>query len=131
MTMNGIPFARPMRGLVIERLIDAPRERVFKAWTEPHQVMKWWAPQHFVVTFCVMDLRPRGRWSVCMRSPEGIEYWTRGVYRDVCEPEMLVVSLSWPGSDADPPMETMVSLSFAEEGDKTRLTFEQTIFEAV
>ncbi|CAN5630054.1 SRPBCC domain-containing protein [soil metagenome] len=129
MAVNMKPTERQTRGLVIDRVIDAPREQVFSAWTEPQQVMRWWAPRNFVTTFCAIDLRPRGRWSVCMHSPEGIEYWTRGLYRKVCKPEMLVLSFTWQESSVHPPIETVVSLNFADEGEKTRFTFEQTFVE--
>lgn len=122
--------AVPPPALRFERVIDAPRERVFKAWTEPQQMMRWWAPAGFAATFCAVDLRPRGRWSICMQSSEGIEYRTEGIYREVCEPETLVMSLTWQESPIDAPCESTVALSFAEEGDKTRFTFEQTFVDS-
>ena len=122
--------AIPSPALRFERVIDAPRERVFRAWTEPQQVMSWWAPSGFAATYCAIDLRPRGHWSICMQAPDGSEHWTQGVYREVCEPESLVMSLSWQESPVHPPREATLALRFAEEGDKTRFTFEQTFVDA-
>lgn len=127
MSINGKFALRQSRELVIERVVDAPRELVFRAWTEPAQVMRWWAPDNFEATLCVMEPRPMGRWSVCMRSPEGLEYRAQGVYRELRVPELLVLSLTWQDSEATSPLETVVSLNFAAEGAKTRFTFEQTI----
>jgi uncharacterized protein YndB with AHSA1/START domain len=92
-------------------------------------MMRWWAPAGFATTFCAVDLRPRGRWSICMQAPDGSEHWTQGVYREVCAPETLVLSLTLQESPTQAPLETTVSLKFAEEGGKTRFTFEQTILE--
>jgi len=60
------------RELVITRIFDAPRHVVFRAWTEPDRVARWWGPQGFVTTYCDMDIRPGGTFRVCMRSPEGV-----------------------------------------------------------
>jgi uncharacterized protein YndB with AHSA1/START domain len=122
--------AIPPPRLRFERVVDAPRERVFEAWTEPQQMMRWWAPSGFSATFCAIDLRPHGRWSICMQAPDGSEQWTHGVYQQVCAPETLVLSLTWQEESMTTPLETMVSLTFAEEAGKTRFIFEQTILEA-
>ncbi|MGH8068203.1 MAG: SRPBCC domain-containing protein [Candidatus Entotheonellia bacterium] len=67
------------RELVITRIFDAPRELVFKAWTEPERLMRWWGPNSFTTPFCTIDLRPGGVFHCCMRSPEGRDYWCKGV----------------------------------------------------
>jgi uncharacterized protein YndB with AHSA1/START domain len=71
------------RELFITRVFDAPRELVFKAWTEPHRAVRWWGPQGFTTAHCEMDTQPGGVYRVCMRSPEGTEHWQRGVCREV------------------------------------------------
>ena len=78
------------RVLVIERLFDAPRSLVFKVWTHPEHLMRWWGPHGFTLPSCRIDLRPGGVWRFCMRSPEGNNYWQQGVYREIMEPERLV-----------------------------------------
>jgi uncharacterized protein YndB with AHSA1/START domain len=67
------------QGLVITRVLDAPRDLVFKAWTEPERVMRWWGPHGFTTLFCTIDLRPGGVFHHCMRSPEGQDFWSKGI----------------------------------------------------
>ena len=75
------------RTLIIERVFDAPRALVFKAWTEPERLVLWWGPRGFTMPACTMDARPGGAFRFCMRSPEGTDHWLRGVYREIVEPE--------------------------------------------
>jgi uncharacterized protein YndB with AHSA1/START domain len=117
--------------LVITRVFDAPRDVVFQAWTEPGRVARWWGPQGFVTTYCDMDIRPGGAFRVCMRSPEGAEHWKQGVYREVVEPERLVFTFAWEDADGNPTHQTLVTVSFAEEGSRTKLTLHQAVFETV
>ena len=84
------------RELVITRIFDAPRELVFKAWTEPERAVRWWGPQGFTTAHCEMDTRPGGTYRVCMRSSE-----------------------------------TVVTVTLAEYGAKTKLTLHQALFETV
>src|SRR5277367_63140 len=74
------------RELVVTRVLDAPRRLVFKAWTEPEQVARWWGPQGFVTTLCEMDIWPGGAYRVGMRSSQGTHHVRRGVYREIVEP---------------------------------------------
>jgi uncharacterized protein YndB with AHSA1/START domain len=67
--------------LIIERIFDAPREMVWKAWTDPTYVSHWWGPKDFTAPFCKIDFRVGGRFHYCMRSPKGEEYWNVGEYR--------------------------------------------------
>src|SRR5215831_372530 len=119
------------RELLITRIFDAPRELVFRAWTEPERAVRWWGPQGFTTAHCEMDLRPGGTYRVCMRSPEGAEHWQRGVCREVVEPERLVFTFAWEDKEGRPGHETVVTVSFAEYGTKTRLTSHQAVFETV
>src|SRR6202022_3575404 len=94
--------------LVITRIFDAPRELVFKAWSEPDRAMRLWRPQGFTTAHCEMDVRPGGAYRVCMRSPEGTEHWQRGICREVVEPERLVFSFAWGGAQGMPGREKVV-----------------------
>ena len=76
------------RELVITRIIDAPRERIFKAWIE--QLPEWWGPNGMTTAFCEMDLRPGGAFRTVMRASDGTEYPTKGVFLEVVEPERIV-----------------------------------------
>src|ERR1700732_4227552 len=116
------------RELVITRVLEAPRRRVFQAWTEPDRVARWWGPQGFVTAYYAMDIRPGGAFRFCMRSPEGIEYWKQGVYREVIEPERLVFTFAWEDAEGKPGHVTVVTVTFADYGDKTKLTLHQAVF---
>jgi uncharacterized protein YndB with AHSA1/START domain len=119
------------RELVITRILDAPRLLVFKAWTEPEQVARWWGPQGFVTTLCEMDIRPGGAYCVGMRSPQGTHHVKRGVYREIVEPERIVFTYAWEDAEGRLGHATLVTVTFAEHGTKTRLTLHQAIFETV
>ena len=92
---------------------------------------RWWGPQGFVTTYWDMDIRPGGAFRVCMRSLEGAEHWKQGVYREVVEPERLVFTFAWEDGAGRPGHQTVVTVIFAERGDKTELTLHQAVFETV
>jgi uncharacterized protein YndB with AHSA1/START domain len=119
------------RELVITRVLNAPRKLVFKAWTDPAHLVRWYGPQGFQLTSCEMDLRPGGAFRFSMRSPEGKDYPHSGVYREVVEPEKLVFSFAWEDETGRRGHETLVTLTLAEQGDKTQLTMRQAVFESV
>ena len=116
---------------MVTRVLDAPRPLVFKAWTEPEQVARWWGPQGFVTTLCEMDIRPGGAYRVGMRSPKGTHHVRRGVYREIIEPERIVFTYAWEDAEGRPGHETLVTVTFAEQGTKTKLTLRQAMFETV
>jgi uncharacterized protein YndB with AHSA1/START domain len=119
------------RVLEIERIFDAPRSLVFKAWTEPEHLVHWYGPRGFTLRSSKLDLRPGGSWRSCMLSPEGREYWVKGVYREIVEPERLVFSYAHENQDGTVVHETLVTVTFAEQRGKTKLTLRQAIFESV
>ncbi|MBI2909604.1 MAG: SRPBCC domain-containing protein [Chloroflexi bacterium] len=81
-TRQSSPTKEPAKdAVVITRTIDAPREVVFKAWTEPERVKRWWRPKDFTSPVNKIDLRVGGEYLNCMRSPEGKDYWSKGVLR--------------------------------------------------
>ena len=130
-TRTSIDAEERERELVITRIFDAPRHLVFQAWTEPDRATRWWGPQGFVTTYCNMDVRPGGAFRVCMRSPAGAEHWKQGVYREVVEPERLVFTFAWEDAEGKPGHQTLVTVTFAEHGNKTELTLHQAVFESV
>jgi uncharacterized protein YndB with AHSA1/START domain len=119
------------RELSITRVFDAPRELVFQAWSDPKHVMSWWGPRGFTMTSWTMDLRPGGAWRGCIRSPEGLDYWSHGVYREIVLPARLVFTFAWDDEHGQPTTETLVTVTFADEGGKTKLTFHQAPFDTV
>ena len=119
------------RVLLFTRVFDAPRSLVFRAWTDPKQLVKWFAPEGFSVAFLEMDVRPGGAWRKCMRSPEGLEYWRRGVYLEIVKPERLVFTYISDDPASDPEHETVVTMIFEDQGSKTLMTFRQQEFESI
>jgi uncharacterized protein YndB with AHSA1/START domain len=120
------------RELVITRVIDAPRELVFKAWTDPVHTKHWMGPRGFTATHLEQDLRPGGAWRTCLRPDDGgRDLWQDGIYREVVEPERLVFTFAWDGENGQRGHETLVTITFAEEPGKTMMTLHQAIFESV
>ena len=74
----------------ITRVFDAPRELVWKAWTDPEYVMRWWGPKGFTSPVCRIDFRVGGRFTYCMRTPDGQEFWNGGEYREIVPLEKIV-----------------------------------------
>ncbi len=79
------------REFVITRIIDAPRALMFKAWTDPAHLAQWWGPKDFT-NVCRTDVRPGGAYRIVMRSPDGVDYPIKGVYREIVEAERLVMT---------------------------------------
>jgi len=82
-----------MERMVVTRVFDAPRELVWKAWTDPKYVMQWWGPKGFTAPVCQMDFRVGGKFLFCMRSPDGQEFWSGGEYHEIVPPEKIVSSM--------------------------------------
>jgi len=116
--------------LVITRTFDAPRALVFRAWSAPEHVARWLGPKDFTAPSCTMDFRPGGAYRACIRSAEGKEYWMRGIYREIVEPERIMFTFSWE-EEGERGRENLVTVTFAEQGNKTRMTFRQAFFESI
>jgi uncharacterized protein YndB with AHSA1/START domain len=76
--------------MVITRVFDAPRELVWKAWTDPKYVMQWWGPKGFTVADCQMDFRVGGKLLCCTKTPDGQEFWNGVEYLEIVLPEKIV-----------------------------------------
>ena len=123
--MNAIaqPVSVADRELVLTRLIDAPREKLYRAWTEPELLKQWFAPAPWTTPVVELDVRPGGASLVVMRGPEGNEFPNRGVYLEVVPNKRLVFTdaftQAWEPSQK--PFMTVI-LTFEDEGGKTRYT---------
>ena len=115
---------KPSREVVITRIFDAPRELVFKAWTDPKQMARWWGPKGFTNPVCELDVRVGGVWRIVMRSPDGMEYPCGGVYCEVVEPERLVFTNSATDKDGNPVLDGLTTVTCAAHGGKTKLTLQ-------
>jgi len=115
------------REIVMTRLFDAPRELVFKAWTDPEHVAQWWGPNGFTNTIHEMDVRPGGVWRFVMHGPDSVDYKNKIIYLEIVKPERLVYSHG--ADDGGEPEQFHVTVTFAEQGGKTHLTM-RTLFES-
>jgi uncharacterized protein YndB with AHSA1/START domain len=104
------------------RVFRAPRELVFKMWTDPEHIVKWWGPRGFTNTVYVMDVRSGGEWRHVMHGPDGVDYINNARYLEVMRPEKLVYHhLSEP--------EFIATVTFEEHGADTKVTM-QMLFES-
>ena len=114
------------REIVTTRVVDAPRERVWKAWTDREQVAQWWGPNGFTNTIHEMDLRPGGVWRFVMHGPDGTDYRNKIIYEEIVKPERLVYNHF--SEDVDEPGQFHVTMTFAEQAGRTVLSM-QMLFE--
>lgn len=108
------------RELSATRLLDAPRELVWEVWTDPKHLAVWWGPNGFTNTIQEMDVRAGGAWRLIMHGPDGTDYQNKMRYLEVVKPERLVYKHT--GDAGTEPVNFHVTVTFAEEGGKTRLT---------
>jgi uncharacterized protein YndB with AHSA1/START domain len=111
------------RELVLTRLIDAPRAKLFKAWTDPDLLKRWFAPLPWTTPRAELDARPGGANLVVMRGPDGNEFPHRGVYLEIVANERLVFTDAYTEAwvPSEKPFMTVI-LTFGDEGGKTRYT---------
>lgn len=126
------------REMAVSRQFNAPRERVWSAYTEPEQVKQWWGPRDFTAPIIESELKPGGRYLYCMRGPDGKDYWSAGVYREFAPPERIVavdsfadqegniVPASYYGLSREWPLESEVTVTFEEADGRTTLTVRQS-----
>lgn len=101
------------------RVFDAPRELVFRAYTDPELVPRWWGPRNLTTTVDKMDVRPGGEWRFVHHAPDGSEYGFRGEYREVVPPERLVNTFEFEGMPGHVIVDTA---TFEDVEGKTKLT---------
>jgi uncharacterized protein YndB with AHSA1/START domain len=120
---------------VISRVFKAPRDLVFKAWTDPRYLTHWWGPKGFTAPVIKVDFRVGGEFLFCMRSPAGTDYWNKGQYREIIVPERIVSVMHFSdaqgnfkspadhGLGADFPLEMLDVVTFEiMDADTTLLT---------
>lgn len=121
-------------GLKLERTFNAPRELVWRAWTEPEHMKKWWGPKGFTAPVVRIDLRVGGKYLSCMKQiSDGKEFWSTGTYQEITPIEKLVMTDSFADAEGNivpssyygmPGMalEMMVTVTLDDLGDKTKVT---------
>ena len=129
MGASSLPGPAPAdRQLLITRTFDAPRRRVFAAWTTPEHLGRWWGPRFFTLPVCEMAFCPGGAYRHCLRSPEGRDHGARGAYGEIVEPERIVFTTIL---DDEPDHEILTTVTFAEREGRTRLTVHQSFADTV
>ena len=125
-TANTRPSAE--NELVITRVFDAPRALVFKVWTDSRHLKNWFGPKDYPAVQMKADIRPGGAWRACLKSAgSDPDLWVGGVYREIVAPERLVFTFAWE-EEGERGLETVVTLTFAAENGKTRMTLHQAPF---
>jgi uncharacterized protein YndB with AHSA1/START domain len=125
------------KDLVITRLFNAPREKVWRAWTEPEQLKKWWGPKEFTCPDCTIDLRVGGKYLNSMMDAKGNKFWTAGEYREIVFPEKMVYTDSFADENgnivssehygmAGIPAELIVTVLLEDENGKTKMTMKHS-----
>ncbi len=108
--------------VTLTRVFDAPRELVFKAWTDPQQLAKWWGPEGFTNPVCEIDARPGGKMLIHMTAPDGTVYPMTGTFREVTPPERLVFSDAAEDLQGNVLLEGETIVTFEQQGGKTKVT---------
>jgi uncharacterized protein YndB with AHSA1/START domain len=123
------PTTKPARPpLVVERIFNAPRALVFKAWTDPEHLARWWGPKGYTNPVCELDVRPSGAILIHMRSPEGAVIPINGVFDEITVPDRLVFTLrNFPDETGQPQLEINYTVSFAQDGKNTKVTLRAVI----
>ena len=113
--------------LHLERIVPAPRERVFAACIDPEQLARWWGPADFTSSGVELDARAGGRYRIRMQPPEGEAFHLRGEFVEIDPPRRLVYTFEWEQPDPD-DLETTVMLSFLEHDTGTTVVLAQGPF---
>jgi uncharacterized protein YndB with AHSA1/START domain len=117
--------------VTIRRTFDAPRERVWEAWTDPEQVAQWWGPHGFTVPHCELDVRPGGSFHIDMRGPDGTIYPDSGVFHEIEEPARLVAtSRAFEDEGGTYQLEVRETVTFEDRGGETELTLRAEVITA-
>jgi uncharacterized protein YndB with AHSA1/START domain len=117
----------PEHTLEMSRVFDAPRDEVFRAWTDPVELARWWGPGEFACPQADVDLRPGGSYRLVMKPTEGTEMVLGGTYREVEPPERLVYTWKWESGWPD-PTELLVTVEFRDLGGRTEVLLTQAGF---
>ena len=113
--------------LLIERIVDAPPELVFRVWTSPEHLMRWWGPKDFTTVVFEQDFRVGGDYRACIRDASGGDHWMAGTYREIVDGQKIVMSFRW--EDGAWGVDNTVTVMFAAlAGGRTLFRFHQAPF---
>jgi uncharacterized protein YndB with AHSA1/START domain len=116
-----------VKELTITRLLNAPREIVFKAWTDVEQLRKWWGPKDFTNRIVDFNSQPGGRLDIDMIAPDGIVYPMTGEWSEIVEPGKIVFISAAVDANGKKLFEVLTTVTFEEENGKTRLTLHAAV----
>jgi uncharacterized protein YndB with AHSA1/START domain len=126
------PAEKPTdRELVIIRIFDAPRDLVFKAWTDPKHMAQWWGPKNFTNPVCELDVRPGGAIRIEMRAPDGTTYPCAGTFHEIVEPVKLVFTTFKLDNKGNAEIELLNTVTFDDHNGKTRLTLRARVVKSL
>lgn len=128
--MHTAPKPGQAPDLILNRVFNAPRERVFRAWIDPQMLAQWWGPEGYDAPVCELDARPGGAWRVHMRSPDGHVQPMGGTYHEIVEPSKIVCTtfVKDPADDSRYLVEGFHTITFDALPDgKTKLRLESTL----
>ncbi len=131
MSRSTEPQAASLPELRITRRFAAPRQLIYRMWTEKHLMDRWRCPAGFTMPDSGADLRPGGQWHATMRTADGTDLKLQGTYREIVPNERLVFTHAWLGPDGTPGPTTLVTVSFADDAGGTRMDFVQTGFDTI
>jgi len=131
-------IAEKHKTLIIKRTFNLPLETVWKAWTEPEYMKKWWGPKEHTCPDCTIDFRVGGKFLASMQTPEGKKVWSTGTYKEIVPLKRIVNSDSFANSDGnvvtasyyqmpgDWEPEQLVTAEFEEVDGKTNLSMQHS-----
>ena len=114
------------RTLKIERLLDAPRAMVFKAWVDAKQLARWWGPSGFTSPVCEVDARVSGAFRIVMHGPAGLEHEVKGIFREIVADRKLVFTSTVVAANGALLLTGYTTVTFSDQGGKTRIVLEAT-----
>lgn len=117
--------------LILTRIYNAHREHVFKAWTDPKHLSRWWGPKDFINPICEIDPKPGGLLLIHMMGPDGTAYPTKGIIHEISAPERIVLTTTaFEDERGIPLLEVLNTVSFANLQGKTKLTLHAVVVKA-
>ncbi len=112
----------------ISRVFDAPPSLVFKAFSKPEHLARWWGPKDFTTSVEKLEFREGGSYRFTIHGLDGRHHGMSGVFREIVEPDAIVMTFAWDDENGEPGEETLITIRISPEGAKTRLVFRHAPF---
>jgi uncharacterized protein YndB with AHSA1/START domain len=128
MNARAEPVAAEKYALEITRVFDAPPILVFKAFTKPEHMVRWWGPKNFTTTVQKLEFREGGSYRFTIHGPDNTHRMS-GVFREIVEPNKIMFTFAWDDENGEPGKESLITITIEPEGAKARLTFQQAPFD--